>query len=167
MTDQNTPVFPQNQLEQQLLAIGAADGRYQNKLQELPHWVSEYGLIRLRVHVEIEWLIALSEAEGIPEVRALTDEEITYLRGAVENFTLADAVRIKETEKTTNHDVKAVEYFVKEVISAKQELGELKEWIHFGCTSEDINNTAYALMLKGAITEVLSQQIEELIITIL
>lgn len=165
MTD-NSALKPGTAMEYQLLAIGAADGRYHNKVQELTAWVSEFGLIKQRVNVEIEWLIALAATEEITEVRALNEAEVKYLRGVVQNFSLADAVAVKETEQTTNHDVKAVEYFVKSKVSEKPELAKLVEWVHFACTSEDINNTSYGLMLKGAVHQVLMPQMRALIATI-
>lgn len=160
------PLVPNTPMEHQLLAISAADGRYQSKLDQLPVWVSEYGLIKQRVHVECEWLIALSEATDIPEVRPLTAQQKAYLRATAANLSVSDASQVKQTEQVTNHDVKAVEYFVKQRISANDELADLKEWVHFACTSEDINNTAYGLMLKGSIHEVLIPQMQALVDTI-
>ena len=166
MTNSEANLTPSNESEFRLLAIGAADGRYQNKLTELPKWVSEYGLIKQRIHVECEWLITLSEAPDITHVRALADGERDYLRNIAEHLSLADATSVKETERTTNHDVKAVEYFVKNKIAANAELADLLEWVHFACTSEDINNTAYGLMLKGAVQQVLVPQMELVLSTI-
>ncbi|MGK0221924.1 MAG: adenylosuccinate lyase [Limisphaerales bacterium] len=166
MTNNKPNLTPTNEREFRLLAIGAADGRYQNKLTELPQWVSEYGLIKQRIHVECEWLIALSEAEDITHVRALSVAERDYLRGIAKHLSLADAVSVKDTERTTNHDVKAVEYFVKSKIAANENLADLLEWVHFACTSEDINNTAYGLMLKGAVQQVVMPQMELVVSTI-
>jgi adenylosuccinate lyase len=166
MTNNKSNLTPTNEREFRLLAIGAADGRYQNKLTELPQWVSEYGLIKQRIHVECEWLIALSEAEDITHVRALSVAERDYLRGIAKHLSLADAVSVKDTERTTNHDVKAVEYFVKSKIAANENLADLLEWVHFACTSEDINNTAYGLMLKGAVHQVVMPQMELVVSTI-
>ena len=131
-----------------LTAISPIDGRYAEKTFELREIFSEYGLIRYRVQVEIRWLQALAAHPGIREVPALPPAARKRLEQIADNFALADAQRIKTIEDTTNHDVKAVEYYLKEKISAVKELAGLKEFIHFACTSEDINNLAYALMLK-------------------
>ena len=131
-----------------LTAISPIDGRYAEKTFELREIFSEYGLIRYRVQVEIRWLLALAAHSGIREVPALPAAARKRLEQIAENFGLADAQRVKTIEDTTNHDVKAIEYYLKEKISGTRELAELKEFIHFACTSEDINNLAYALMLK-------------------
>ena len=131
-----------------LTALSPIDGRYAEKTFELREIFSEYGLIRYRVQVEIRWLLALAAHAGVREVPALPAAARRRLAGIADNFTIADAQRVKTIEDTTNHDVKAVEYFLKEKISAAPELARLKEFVHFACTSEDINNLAYALMLK-------------------
>ena len=133
-----------------LTAISPIDGRYADKTAELRPIFSEYGLIRHRVQVEVRWLQALARHPGIPEVPPLSESALRLLDGLVENFTLADAQRVKNIERVTNHDVKAVEYLLKEKIAGHTELEAVSEFIHFACTSEDINNLAYALMLREA-----------------
>jgi adenylosuccinate lyase len=131
-----------------LTAISPLDGRYGNKTAELKPIFSEFGLMRFRVEVEIRWLQALAVQNDIEEVPALTDEANALLNDITDNFTETDALRIKEIENTTNHDVKAVEYFIKEKFAGNKELEKISEFIHFACTSEDINNLSHALMLK-------------------
>jgi adenylosuccinate lyase len=131
-----------------LTALSPIDGRYAEKTFALREIFSEYGLIRYRVQVEVRWLQALAAAPAIREVPALSPAAQRRLAQIVENFGMPDAQRIKAIEDTTNHDVKAVEYWLKEKISGTRELAEVKEFVHFACTSEDINNLAYALMLK-------------------
>ncbi len=131
-----------------LTAISPIDGRYANKVDALRPIFSEYGLIRYRVEVEVRWLQALAAEAKIVEVPALSADAITMLSSIVSNFSEADAQTVKDIEKTTNHDVKAVEYFLKEKIKGNTELHAVNEFIHFACTSEDINNLSYALMLK-------------------
>ena len=131
-----------------LTAISPLDGRYGDKTAELKPIFSEFGLMRFRVLVEIRWLQALAVQNDIEEVPALSDEASSLLNNISDNFSETDALRIKEIESTTNHDVKAVEYFIKEKIAGNEELEKLSEFIHFSCTSEDINNLAHALMLK-------------------
>ncbi|HSH43620.1 MAG TPA: adenylosuccinate lyase [Arenicellales bacterium] len=138
-----------------LLAISPLDGRYADKLNDLRPRFSEYGLIRYRARVEIEWLITLSQCPDIGEVAEFSPATIDALRGLYTDFSLADARAIKDTEAVTNHDVKAVEYFLKERCAGIDEVRPVLEFIHFACTSEDINNLAYALMLKEALEEVL------------
>jgi adenylosuccinate lyase len=134
----------------QLTAISPIDGRYGSKTETLRPIFSEYGLIRHRVIVEIRWLQALAAHEAIEEVPALTGHAERVLNDIIEKFTEQDAQRVKNIERTTNHDVKAVEYFLKEKIAGNSELEAVSEFIHFACTSEDINNLAYALMLREA-----------------
>jgi len=129
-----------------LTAISPIDGRYRNQLQHLDEYFSEYALIKYRVHIEVEYFIFLGEKKFISLPVALKKA----LRSAVSNFSQEDAQQIKDTEKITNHDVKAVEYFVKGLLD-KHEAGDLKEWVHFGLTSQDINNTAIPLSWKNAI----------------
>lgn len=130
-----------------LLALSPLDGRYAKGVRELGTIFSEFGLIHRRVRVEIAWLKALCAQPGIAETRALTAAELQFLTDLADNFTLDEARRVKELEATTNHDVKAVEYFLKEALAATS-LAPLSEFIHFACTSEDINNVAHALMLR-------------------
>ena len=134
----------------QLTAISPIDGRYGSRTETLRPIFSEYGLIRHRVIVEIRWLQALAAHESITEVPALGGHAERVLNDIIENFSEQDAPRVKNIESTTNHDVKAVEYFLKEKIAGNTELEAVSEFIHFACTSEDINNLAYALMLREA-----------------
>ncbi len=129
-----------------LTAVSPVDGRYRNKTEKLAGYFSEYALIKYRVRVEIEYFIALAE-EGIDPLKKVEKKHFDELRRIYRDFSLEDAVQVKEIEKTTNHDVKAVEYFVKQKWE-QYGLGEYKEWIHFGLTSQDINNTAVPLSLK-------------------
>jgi len=145
-----------------LLAICPLDGRYADKLADLRPRFSEFGLIRYRLRVEVEWLISLSQCADISEVPAFSQHVIDELRGLYSAFTPADARRIKDTEAVTNHDVKAVEYYLKERCAAIDEVAPVLEFIHFACTSEDINNLAYALMLKEAVAETLRPRMESI-----
>lgn len=147
-----------------LTAISPVDGRYWNKAENLAAYFSEFALIRYRVHVEIEYLIALSEY--LPQLSELNTEEVkTWLRNVYKEFTEEDALRVKEIEKVTNHDVKAVEYFIKE--KTDHFLAEkYHEFIHFGLTSQDINNTSIPLSLKEALNEVYYPGLEEVIQTL-
>ena len=131
----------------ELTAISPIDGRYANKCSELQEVFSEYGLIKRRILVECTWLEALCDAKEIKECKALTAKERKALRAIAANVTLEDAQRVKDIEKTTNHDVKAIEYFLKEKIKGTS-LESRTEFIHFSCTSEDINNMSHALMLR-------------------
>jgi adenylosuccinate lyase len=131
-----------------LTAISPLDGRYGDKITELKPIFSEFGLMRFRVLVEIRWLQALAVQNDIREVPTLSDKANTLLNNITDNFSETDALHIKEIESTTNHDVKAVEYFIKEKITGNEELEKVSEFIHFACTSEDINNLSHALMLK-------------------
>ena len=148
-----------------LNAISPIDGRYANKLEELRQIFSEYGLIRFRVLVEVRWLQALSMHPLIPEVSPFSVPATQLLNSIVSEFSEADAQRVKDIEKTTNHDVKAVEYLLKEKIAGFAELEQVSEFIHFACTSEDINNLSYALMLKAG-REVILAQISDCIAAI-
>ena len=130
-------------------ALSPLDGRYASKLHALRPLMSELGYMHRRVQVEIAWFIALSDA-GFSEFKPLSAGARTYLTGLVKNFNEADALAIKEFEKTTNHDVKAVEYWIKSKFKDRPELEKAAEFVHFACTSEDINNTSHALQLKGA-----------------
>jgi adenylosuccinate lyase len=135
-------------------ALSPLDGRYAGRLAPLRPLMSEQGYMHRRVQVEICWFIALSDA-GFSEFKPLTPGARTYLLGLVKNFSEADALAIKEIEKTTNHDVKAVEYWIKSKFEARPELKGASEFVHFACTSEDINNTSHALQLKGARAQVI------------
>ncbi len=134
----------------QLMAISPVDGRYGSKTETLRPIFSEYGLIRHRVIVEVRWLQALARHADIPEVPLLSVHAERVLNEIIDKFSEQDAQRVKNIERTTNHDVKAVEYFLKEKIAGNEELEAVSEFIHFACTSEDINNLAYALMLREA-----------------
>ena len=143
-------------------ALSPLDGRYAGKLAALRPLMSEKGFMHRRVQVEIAWFIALSDA-GFAEFKPLTAGARTYLLSLVKNFSEADAVAIKEIEKTTNHDVKAVEYWIKSKFDARPELLAASEFVHFACTSEDINNTSHALQLKAARDTVILPAIDGLI----
>ena len=132
-----------------LTALSPVDGRYAGKVDALRPLFSEYGLIRARVEVEVRWLQRLASHPGIPEVPAFSAEANAVLDALVANFSETDAEWIKNTERTTNHDVKAVEYFLKDRVAGVPELAKVNEFIHFACTSEDINNTSHGLMLNG------------------
>ena len=131
-----------------LTAVSPIDGRYGSKTDQLRTVFSEYGLIRYRVMVEVRWLQHLANHKQITEVAPFSDEANAILNQLVDNFTVEQALRVKEIEKVTNHDVKAVEYLLKEAIADNAELNAVSEFIHFACTSEDINNLSHALMLK-------------------
>ncbi|WP_028302760.1 adenylosuccinate lyase [Oceanospirillum maris] len=146
-----------------LTAISPVDGRYGSKTADLRPWVSEFGLIRARVEVEIRWLQRLADHDQITEVPALSAEANQLLNDLVANFSEADAQCIKDIERTTNHDVKAVEYFIKERIETNAELQAITEFVHFACTSEDINNLSHALMLKGALDNVMLPSMKEVV----
>ncbi|HNL39647.1 MAG TPA: adenylosuccinate lyase [Saprospiraceae bacterium] len=135
-----------------LLAISPIDGRYADKTRELTDFFSEYALIRYRVFVEIQYFIALCQY-GLPQLESFDEERIDDLNAIFEHFSAADAEYVKTIERTTNHDVKAVEYFLKERFD-ELGLGELREFIHFGLTSQDVNNTAMPLLLKNALEQV-------------
>ncbi|MDG2018799.1 MAG: lyase family protein, partial [Porticoccaceae bacterium] len=132
-----------------LTAISPIDGRYGSKTSQLRDIFSEYGLIHYRVLVEVRWLQQLSQHPQVTEVKAFSDTANQLLEDLVDNFSVEQAQRIKDIESTTNHDVKAVEYFIKESIADNAELNAVSEYIHFACTSEDINNLSHALMLKA------------------
>ncbi|MCM8524963.1 MAG: adenylosuccinate lyase [Lentisphaeraceae bacterium] len=145
-------------------ALTPLDGRYESKITELKEFFSEYGLIKYRVQVEVEWLKALCAEPKIAEARALTEAEIATLDAIVTNLDVAEAQKVKDIERTTNHDVKAVEYYIKDKIAGSS-LEEITEFIHFACTSEDINNISHALMLKEGtafIKQVQSEVIDQL-----
>ena len=131
-----------------LTAVSPIDGRYGGKTDMLRTVFSEYGLIRYRVLVEVRWLQQLSAHPDISEVPTFSEKANSVLNGLVDGFTTDHAERVKEIERTTNHDVKAVEYLIKETIADNAELQAVSEFVHFACTSEDINNLSHALMLK-------------------
>ncbi len=149
----------------ELTAISPVDGRYGSKTSDYQSIFSEYGLIRHRVQVEVRWLQALANEAAIAEVPSLGEHANNLLNNIVEHFNEEDAQRIKNIERTTNHDVKAVEYFLKEKITGNAELEAVSEFIHFACTSEDINNLSHALMLTQGRNHVLLEQMDEVIST--
>ncbi|MFR2697183.1 MAG: adenylosuccinate lyase, partial [Proteus mirabilis] len=149
-----------------LTAISPIDGRYGSKTSSLRTIFSEFGLLKFRVQVEVRWLQKLASCTDIKEVPAFEQNAIDYLDAIVANFNEDDAARIKTIERTTNHDVKAVEYFLKEKVAAIPALQQVSEFIHFACTSEDINNLSHAIMLETARQEVLLPAWRELIDTI-
>jgi adenylosuccinate lyase len=144
-----------------LNALSPLDGRYASKLDALRPWLSESAFMKQRVFVEIHWLLALGAA-GLADVPAISKADADFLLSLANGFTDADAQRIKEIEAVTNHDVKAVEYFLKEKVSGRPDLLKASEFIHFACTSEDINNTAHGLMLRGARDTVLLPQLRKI-----
>ena len=148
-----------------LTALSPLDGRYAPKVAALRPLLSEFGLMHRRVQVEIEWFIALSDA-GLPELKPMNEAARGYLRGLAVRFSESDAQAIKDIEKTTNHDVKAVEYWIKSRFAGHPELESASEFVHFACTSEDINNTSHGLMLKAAREQVLLPTIDGLITTL-
>ncbi len=147
----------------QLTAISPVDGRYASKSEALRGIFSEYGLLKYRVEVEVRWLQMLSEHSKISEVPAFSESAHQLLDRIVADFSVEDAQRIKEIERTTNHDVKAVEYFLKEQVASTDELNNVSEFIHFACTSEDINNLSHGLMLNEARDTVLLPYCDKLI----
>ena len=145
----------------ELSAISPIDGRYSKLVTELQEVFSEYALIKYRVFVEIEWFIHLSKQQHIKELPHLTKQSITFLSKIEKNFSLAEARKVKNIEKKTNHDVKAVEYYLRDQFTTSRQLKGLAEFIHFGCTSEDINNISYALMVKDASKLLISNNINK------
>jgi adenylosuccinate lyase len=145
-----------------LRALSPIDGRYSEKVDALRDIFSEYGLIRFRVLVEVRWLQCLADKSDIAEVGPLSSVMKDVLNRIVDNFSLDDAEQVKKIESTTNHDVKAVEYFIRERLGDGPETQPLKDFLHFGCTSEDINNLSYALMLRSARSDVLVPQMRKL-----
>ena len=146
-----------------LSAVSPIDGRYGPKTAALREVFSEYGLIKRRVLVEIRWLQRLAAHSEVDEVQSLSAEANALLEAVIEDFSEVDARRIKDIEATTNHDVKAVEYFIKERIAGNAELEAVSEFVHFACTSEDINNLAHGLMLRDGMEQVLLPAMEEII----
>ena len=150
-------------LSHALTALSPLDGRYASKVEPLRPIFSEFGLMHRRVHVEIEWLLALAADAQIVELPAFTAAQIKTLKAITTDFNVEDGARIKAIEATTNHDVKAVEYFIKEKLSADASLKQALEFVHFACTSEDINNLSYALMLRDAREQVLLPMFDSVI----
>ncbi|KEY91290.1 adenylosuccinate lyase [Candidatus Photodesmus blepharus] len=146
-----------------LTAISPLDGRYANKTVALRYIFSEFALLKYRIIVEVHWLKKLSKTDGIKEISRFSDEANQYLDSIIASFCEEDAVRIKEIECRTNHDVKAVEYFLKEKVAKLPELHAVNEFIHFACTSEDINNISHALMLKEACNTIIFPEIKNII----
>ena len=149
-----------------LTALSPLDGRYAGKVESLRPIFSELGLIQRRVLVEVRWLLAIADEAAIAETGRLPDASRRFLMALADGFSLQDGERIKAIERTTNHDVKAVEYFLKEKIGSHDDLRKAKEFVHFACTSEDINNLAYALMLRDARDGVLLPALDKLIATL-
>ena len=150
----------------QLLALSPLDGRYAGKVEALRPIFSEFGLIKARVKVEVEWLLALAAEPAIVELPPFSEAAVNRLRALADGLSLADAARVKAIERTTNHDVKAVEYLIKERLSDDAALAPALEFVHFACTSEDINNLSYALMLSEARRSVLLPTLDALIQTL-
>ena len=146
-----------------LTAISPIDGRYRNKVDILGNYFSEYALIRYRVIVEIRWLQCLAAHPQVTEAPAISSAGNQVLEDIIANFSIADAQRVKDIEATTNHDVKAVEYFLKERVSSHPDLATQIEFVHFACTSEDINNLSYALMLKDGRDDVMLPLMQQLV----
>ncbi|KAJ3690749.1 hypothetical protein LUZ61_019913 [Rhynchospora tenuis] len=138
-----------------LMMLSPLDGRYQPKVKEMQPFFSEYGLIFYRVLVEVKWLLKLSEIPEVKEVPTFTQETRAFLENIIQEFSLSDAREVKNIEKVTNHDVKAVEYFLKQKCKSHPEISKVLEFFHFACTSEDINNLAYGLMLKDTMNTVM------------
>ncbi|MEI7037041.1 adenylosuccinate lyase [Fulvimonas yonginensis] len=146
-----------------LTALSPLDGRYAGKVEPLRPIFSEFGLMHRRVQVEIEWLLALAAEGAIAELPPFSGAQVDQLRAVAAGFGVADGERVKAIEATTNHDVKAIEYFIKERIGADPALAQAKEFVHFACTSEDINNLSYALMLRDARAQVLLPALDRII----
>ena len=149
-----------------LSAISPVDGRYGSKVKALRPIFSEFGLIKYRVTVEVRWLQKLAQTQQISEVPAFSEQAIAALNAIVDNFSEEDAQRIKTIETTTNHDVKAVEYFLKEQVADNAELNAVTEFIHFACTSEDINNLSHGLMLNTCRQDVLLPELDKILAAI-
>ncbi|NQZ54070.1 MAG: adenylosuccinate lyase [Piscirickettsiaceae bacterium] len=146
-----------------LTAISPIDGRYAEKTKALRPYFSEFGLLHARVEVEVRWLHLLGANADIAEVPKLSSVAEEFLNNMVSDFSVEDAAEIKEIERETNHDVKAVEYFIKRKFKANEELNKVSEFVHFACTSEDINNTSYGIMLKNAREQVILPEMDTLI----
>ena len=146
-----------------LNALSPLDGRYAKKVDNLRQYFSEFALIKFRVEVEIKWLISLSDEKVIKEVASLSVSTRELLQKTIQSFSETDAAEIKKIEETTNHDVKAIEYWLKNKFKDNQEIKSISEFIHFACTSEDINNLSHALMIKHAKESVLIPGFESLV----
>jgi adenylosuccinate lyase len=146
-----------------LNAISSVDGRYHSKTSSLQPFFSEYGLIRYRVIVEVRWLQQLAANPGLPEIPLLSQTANDYLEQLISDFDEAEAAIVKKKEAVTNHDVKAVEYYLKEKLAEQTELAGIMEFVHFACTSEDINNLSYALMLKESMDAVILPMMTEVV----
>jgi len=146
-----------------LTAISPIDGRYASKVDALRPIASEFGLMRARVEVELAWIKSLASRPQIDEVAPLSEQAIAQIDAIVADFAEADGERIKEIERTTNHDVKAIEYFIKEKFALSPELNAISEFVHFACTSEDINNLSYSLMLTRMRDDVLAPKMREIV----
>ncbi|KAB1217782.1 Adenylosuccinate lyase [Morella rubra] len=146
-----------------LTALSPLDGRYWGKVKDLAPYMSEYGLIYFRVLVEIKWLLKLSQIPEVTEVPNFSEEAQSYLQGLIDGFSMNDALEVKNIEKVTNHDVKAVEYFLKQKCQSHPEMAKVLEFFHFACTSEDVNNLAHALMLKEAMNTAIFPVMDDLI----
>jgi adenylosuccinate lyase len=149
-----------------LTAISPIDGRYADKTQSLRPFFSEYGLLRARVEVELRWIHLLGANADIAEVPKFSADAETFLNDLIANFSVEDAAEIKAIERETNHDVKAVEYFIKRKFKANDELNKVNEFVHFACTSEDINNTSYGIMLKNAREQVILPEMDTIVGTL-
>lgn len=148
-----------------ITALSPLDGRYKSKVEEFTPYFSEYALIKHRLIVELSFFMTLSAENGIPELPGFNNKELKLLEDMVKNFDEKEAKRVKAIERITNHDVKAVEYYIKEKLE-KTSLKKHLEFVHFACTSEDINNLAYGLMLKGAGEHVILPQMKEVVKTV-
>ncbi|KAI4382158.1 hypothetical protein MLD38_008156 [Melastoma candidum] len=146
-----------------LTALSPLDGRYWGKVKDLAPYMSEYGLIYFRVLVEIKWLLKLSEIPEVTEVPTFSEKAKSFLQGLIDGFSLDDALEVKKIEKVTNHDVKAVEYFLKQKCQSHPEIVLVLEFFHFACTSEDINNLAHGLILKESMNKVMFPVMDKLI----
>jgi adenylosuccinate lyase len=146
---------------QAITNISPIDGRYSKQTEQLKNISSEYGLIKYRLLVELKWLEALTDNKEI-DLQELSVQAKAFLNDIYQNFTPDEALKVKEIEKTTNHDVKALEYYIKDKLTQNAELNAIKEFVHFACTSEDINNLAYALMLKDALNQVIILSMQEI-----
>ena len=146
-----------------ITAISPLDGRYHSKTAPLSQYFSEFALIFFRVKIEVAWLRALGDEPGITEIRPFTDATRNQLEKLVNDFSVSDAENIKAIEATTNHDVKAVEYWLKQVLTGNPEIAKANEFIHFACTSEDINNLSHGLMLKSSMNQVMLPALNKII----
>ena len=162
----NKPTKPDALPLSPLTVLSPLDGRYESKVASLRPLFSEYALIKQRVFVEIQWLIALGKEKKIKEVTNFSPQSKKILEGIAANFSINDALRVKDIETRTNHDVKAIEYFLKEKTNNNKEISRSAEFIHFACTSEDINNLAYGLLLKKCREIILLDRADKLITVI-